>query len=211
MNDYIIHREDELEHHGILGMKWGVRRYQNPDGSLTNAGKLRYRVESITGTYDPKGNNPYVSERRKKNRLKEIEEFEQYKQKEKKRSEIRKDLEKQSVAAGKEAENLRKESDRLKKSSEEKKAEQKELKKESKALKKSYVAGQVASRSALTMVSSMAISMINDKMYGRKIDSGTIVRGALLGIASVPIVAMRTAIEEGSTHREAERKHGLRK
>lgn len=32
---------DELYHHGILGMKWGVRRYQNKDGSLTSAGKLR--------------------------------------------------------------------------------------------------------------------------------------------------------------------------
>lgn len=31
-----------LEHHGIPGMKWGVRRYQNEDGSLTAAGKSRY-------------------------------------------------------------------------------------------------------------------------------------------------------------------------
>lgn len=31
--------EDYLMHHGIMGQKWGVRRYQNEDGSLTSAGK----------------------------------------------------------------------------------------------------------------------------------------------------------------------------
>lgn len=30
---------DELQHHGIKGQKWGVRRFQNADGSLTTAGK----------------------------------------------------------------------------------------------------------------------------------------------------------------------------
>lgn len=32
----------ELYHHGILGQKWGVRRYRNDDGTLTEAGKARY-------------------------------------------------------------------------------------------------------------------------------------------------------------------------
>lgn len=34
---------NELTHHGVMGMKWGVRRYQNIDGSLTRAGRLHFR------------------------------------------------------------------------------------------------------------------------------------------------------------------------
>lgn len=34
-------KDDHLQHHGVKGQKWGVRRYQNKDGSLTSAGKKR--------------------------------------------------------------------------------------------------------------------------------------------------------------------------
>ena len=40
-------KTDELQHHGIKGMKWGVRRFQNKDGSLTLLGKKRYRDDDV--------------------------------------------------------------------------------------------------------------------------------------------------------------------
>lgn len=46
--EYIIYN-GELYHHGIKGMKWGVRRYQKKDGTLTSAGKKRYSDDPAIG------------------------------------------------------------------------------------------------------------------------------------------------------------------
>lgn len=45
--------DNEFNHHGIKGMRWGVRRYQNKDGSLTSAGKKRYKSGDHMNDKDP--------------------------------------------------------------------------------------------------------------------------------------------------------------
>lgn len=46
--------ESELYHHGIKGQKWGVRRFQNEDGTLTSAGK-KHLAEGKSGSFNSKG------------------------------------------------------------------------------------------------------------------------------------------------------------
>ena len=45
---------NELKHYGILGMKWGVRRYQNSDGTLTSVGKKRYAAKDTDSSVTKK-------------------------------------------------------------------------------------------------------------------------------------------------------------
>ena len=51
---------DELYHHGIKGQRWGIRRYQNPDGTLTEAGRARYgSVKKLEKAYTKQKNSFY--------------------------------------------------------------------------------------------------------------------------------------------------------
>ncbi|MBR6287819.1 MAG: hypothetical protein IKR19_00570 [Acholeplasmatales bacterium] len=55
--DYLEIRE--LYHHGIKGQKWGIRRFQNEDGSLTAEGKKRYQVNQYDGSMSKEGKKLY--------------------------------------------------------------------------------------------------------------------------------------------------------
>lgn len=50
-----MNTDNYLKHHGIKGMKWGIRRFQNKDGSLTPSGKKRYSADELGRTPVQKG------------------------------------------------------------------------------------------------------------------------------------------------------------
>ena len=60
MGIWIIQRDEEyLEHHGIKGQKWGVRRYTNEDGTLTDEGLKKYRKNDNEYRY-PKTKEDFI-------------------------------------------------------------------------------------------------------------------------------------------------------
>lgn len=60
-----------LEHHGIQGQKWGVRRYQNPDGTWTAAGKNRYGSSGEVGL-NSKGKLVYSNGKKISNKTRKL-------------------------------------------------------------------------------------------------------------------------------------------
>ena len=64
--------DEEFYHHGIKGMRWGIRRYQNPDGSLTPAGRKRLEKADIKWA---KKKTDKITAQAKKASQKELDEY----------------------------------------------------------------------------------------------------------------------------------------
>lgn len=66
MWEYNYTNTDALQHYGIKGMKWGIRRYQNEDGSLTSRGKKRYSESNESSNKSDEKNRFTLTDNQKK-------------------------------------------------------------------------------------------------------------------------------------------------
>ena len=83
MEYYGIHYDSVIEHHGIKGQKWGVRRYQNPDGTLTplgrkKLGRLEQRVTKLGNTVKQSRSRYMTLAKKKKNGTATSKELREY-------------------------------------------------------------------------------------------------------------------------------------
>lgn len=88
----IVPSDEYLEHHGILGQKWGVRRYQNSDGTLTSAGKKRYTEVATSESEDGKTKYHLVVKSKDMNKIKNMSEDEMIRAERKEASKNRRSL-----------------------------------------------------------------------------------------------------------------------
>ena len=69
--------EDYIAHHGIKDQKWGVRRFQNPDGSLTEEGKKRYYSSDYARAHSKKGYK-YMSDQELQSAIRRLKDESEY-------------------------------------------------------------------------------------------------------------------------------------
>ncbi len=62
----------EIEHSGIIGMRWGRRRYRNYDGTLTPEGKIRYEKNAVPSTSKSKTNKKVAQNIAKKKTISDM-------------------------------------------------------------------------------------------------------------------------------------------